>query len=348
MKRTFKIIVLLISIAFMCAGQFAGAVEKNKKYHESWAVSGVETLAISNKFGEIKIKNGGGSQITIDVLVTVEAANENRADELLDKIDVDFSKSGNTVRAVTSMSNNFKSQRRFSIDYVVNVPSDKNLQIENKYGNTIVGKLNAEGKFDIQYGNLTASELTAPAGKNINIMLAYGKASVEKANDLYVEIKYSGMTLGEISDLRLDSKYSSLDIEKGKDLKIDSKYDKFDFESVKSLEATTKYSHIRIEELAKSLRIDAGYGGIKVDEVAPGFELIDITNSYGQISLGLNGAAYTVEARCEYCGINFPEDNFKGDRIKDNNTMEIKGKVGSGGVGAIKISSRYGEIKLED
>ncbi|NQU53628.1 MAG: hypothetical protein HQ522_13925 [Bacteroidetes bacterium] len=341
----FKFITALFIISILSAGVTALAEEKTKEYNETWAASSVQSLEITNKFGEIKVKNEGGSEITIDVVVTVEARDERRADDLLDQIEVEFTKSGSSIKATTTIENNFKSQRKFSIDYVVNIPSDKNLKISNKYGSTIVNSLTGNGDFNIQYGNFSANELK---GASMKILLAYGKANVSSASDLNVEVKYSGMTFGEISNLKIDSKYSSVDIEEGKSIEIASRYDKFDFEEVESVTATTKYSHLRIEELAKNLKIEAGYGSVKVGQVNSGFESISITNSYGQISLGLDDASYNVDASCEYCGISYPEEEFSGDKMKERNTKTIKGKVGSASGGKVYIRSRYGEINLRD
>ena len=46
-------------------------------------------------------------------------------------------------------------------------------------------------------------------------------------------------------------------------------------------------------------------------------------------------------------GISYPEDEFVGDKMKDNNTRTVKGKVGNGNGGNVYIRSRYGEIKLQ-
>jgi len=137
-------------------------------------------------------------------------------------------------------------------------------------------------------------------------------------------------------------------LDKAKDIQTESKYDKLNFGETVSLKADTKYSQIRIASLTRSLIITSGYGGVKVDKVAPDFETIDITNSYGQISIGLNNASYTVDANCEYCGISYPQDRFKGNRMKEDNRYELNGKVGTAGGGNVKISSRYGEIKLNE
>ncbi len=343
MKRAFKLVAAIFVIGILATGTTAFAEEKTKEYHETWAASSVQTLEITNKFGEIKVVNEGGSEITIDVVVTVEARSEKKADDLLDKIEVEFRKSGSTVKAVTSIANNFKSQSEFSIDYVVNIPSDKNLKIANKYGNTIVNSVTGNGYFNIQYGNFSANELL---GEEIKISLAYGNADIVSGRNIEAQVKYSPISFGEIKNLKLESKYSDITIEEGKVIKVDSKYDKLSFEEVESVTANTKYSHLRIEELAKSLKIETGYGSIKVRQVAPDFEFISITNSYGQISLGLDEASYSVDASCNYCVISYPEDEFTGDRIKENNSRTIKGKIGTGTGGKVMVRSRYGDIKL--
>ncbi len=346
MKTTLKITFLLIFALIIGTAFTVEAVEKTKKYHESWSVRDVETLNIINKFGELKFKNEGGPEITIDVVVTVEAANENKANELLDRINVSFSKNGKTVKAETSIEDNFRSQRKFSINYVINVPSDKNLVVSNKYGNTFVNKLNANGNFDIQYGNITANELTATASGKMDILLAYGKGNIETAANLNLISKYSAVSLGTLNDLLLDSKYSSVSFDKGNVLQIESKYDNFNFGKVKSVIANTKYTNIKIGFLASALKIENGYGGIKVNEVGADFESVSINNSYGQISIGLGKLNYTVDANCEYCGISYPADLFKGNKIKDGKLTSINGQVGSGKGGNVVIKSRYGEIKL--
>jgi len=346
--KSIKFIAALFIVSLLAAGTNVRAEEKTKEYNESWSVESVTSLDISNRFGEIRINNEGGSEVTIDVVITVEAANERRVDELLDKIEVQFRKSGATVYAETKIENDFKSQKSFSIDYVINVPADKNLKISNKYGNTIVGQLTANGDFDVKYGNFTAYDLSTPEDGNLSLSLAYGNGNIGQASHLNLDVSYSPITIEEVKSIIVESKYSTLNIEEGGDIKLESKYDKFNFEEIESLTATTKYSQIRIDQLAKSLKVDAGYGGIKVGQVASDFDFITISNSYGQISLGLDDANYTIDASCDYCGISYPEDEFTGDRIKENNSRMVKGKIGTGEGGKVTVKSRYGEIKLDD
>lgn len=346
MKLKFEYFTIVFVWVFLFAGPEISAREKTKRYNESWPVASVQTLEINNKFGEVKITNRGGSEISINVLITVEAPNDSRANELLSKIKVDFEINGDVVKAETFIDNDFKSRNDFSIDYLVNIPSDKNLDISNKYGNTIVNVLSANGSFDIQYGNFIATELNAPVNGKMDVFLAYGKADVSLSNNINVDVKYSTMNFGETGNMKLNSKYTVINLGEARSVEANAKYDTFNFEKTGSLSGNTKYTHIKIDELTATLDIVAGYGGVRVNEVAKGFESISITNSYGQVFLGLRNNSYTLDASCEHCGITYPEDNFVGNQMKENNTGRVIGKVGSESGGNVMVKSRYGQIKL--
>jgi hypothetical protein len=346
MKSKFNFLVVILTFAFLTAN---ADVEKKKEFHQKWATSSVETLNVVNKFGEIKINNNGGPDITVDVVVKVETESESRSEKLLNQIEVSFSKSGNTAKAVTTLEDNFNGPSKFSIDYTINIPADKNLEIDNKYGNTILNELNAHGTFNINYGNLTASKLNGPGSEGINISLGYGKADIETLSDAVVNIRYSRMNIVNSSNLKMESKYSVLSIDELKSLIVDSKYDTYKIEEAGSVSATTKYTQLNIQELKKALKINTGYGAIKVEEVSSGFESIEIENSYGAINLGIgDDVSYDVKANCDYCDIVYNSEKFKGNRISEDHSKSIEGKIGSGASTAkVIVTSRYGGIKLK-
>ncbi|MDX8340084.1 hypothetical protein SLH46_12860 [Draconibacterium sp. IB214405] len=346
--KTLKSITALFFIGLLAIGTTVNAEEKSKVYHEAWLNNEVASLEIDNRFGEVKINNSGGDSVTVHVEITVDAANERKAEEFLDMIEVNIRKSGSLVKAVTDIENNFKSQRKFSIDYEVNIPADKNLKISNKYGNTIVGQLTGNGDFDCKYGNFTAYDLATPKDGSLNLSLAYGNANIGAASYMNIDVSYSPIDIEEAKELKFESKYSNISIEECGTVVLDSKYDKFKCEELESLTADMKYTNIKVEELSKSLKVESGYGSIKVDEVDADFDFIDITNSYGQISLGLDDANYSLDASCDYCGISYPEDDFSGNRIKENHKSTVVGAVGNGTGGKVNVISRYGDIKLDE
>lgn len=343
MKTMFKITTLLILVILIGSGKTGLAIEKTKRFSEKWPASSIEMLKVINKFGEVKFTNSGGPDVTVEVKVTVEANSERKAAEMLDRINVTFSKSGTTAKAETEMSSNYNFNGKFSINYTINIPEDKNLSVSNKYGNVVINRLKGTGEFDIQYGNISAVSLT---GSNTKLNLAYGKGNIDETGNLQTDISYSNITIGTTGNLVLNSKYSGFELNKANDVTAESKYDKLNFGETVSVKADTRYSHLKIGKIAKTMLITSGYGGIKVDKIEPGFESVNVTNSYGQVSLGLNNLSYTVDAKCDYCGISYPQDQFKGNRMKENTSIQIQGKVGNAAGGNVVVKSRYGEIRL--
>jgi hypothetical protein len=128
---------------------------------------------------------------------------------------------------------------------------------------------------------------------------------------------------------------------------LDSKYDNFAIGEITALEGISKYTSYKVGKLTKKLKLESGYGSVKVDQIPAGFESLEVKSSYAQVTLGIEeSAGYEVEASCNYCDIQYPSEKFKGNRMKENTSQSISGKVGSGTPGRVVVESRYGNIKL--
>jgi hypothetical protein len=341
MKQKFNGLVVALAAIF-CVLTTNGE-DFTRKFNKSWTAAEVETLEITNKYGQVKVEDTGGTMVTIDVLVTAEGP-ENRANEVLDDVTIHFDKTGKIASAVTELAKNFRSRGNFSIDYTVNIPADRNLKINNKYGNVILNKLDGNGDFNVSYGNFTAAQLNKPG---IVLNVAYGKADVEMMQNGAVTMSYSKFYLGTGAALNLTSKYSTVNADKLTTLQLNSKYDGFNFGEIGSFDGESKYSNYKIGLINKRLKIATSYGGVKVEHVSAGFELLDVTSSYAQVSLGIDeNASYEVNASCSYCDISYPKEKFKGNRMQENTHQSLDGKISTGGPGKVVVVSKYGNIKL--
>ena len=345
MKLKFKLILTLLLFSVVLV--HATNAEYTKSIKKGWTKSSVTAMKITNKFGEVKINDLGGDSVTIKVLITIDNKSSEKAKELMDKISVDFDKSGGLVTATTEIEENFRNNETFSIDYLVNIPKDRELMISNKYGNLILNELDAKGYFEVNYGSMTAGNMKAPAGNPIKIIVNYGKADLAMINDANLEFKYSKLTADEIVQLTLDSKYSTVNLHKTKNLTLDSKYDGFSIDEIGTLKSISKYTNYKIDLLTENLDLDTGFGSVRINKVDAKFENISITNSYGGINIGLNDLSYKLKADCDYCEVSYPENRYKGNKIKENHKFSLEGNVGTGG-GKVSINSRYGGVKLTE
>lgn len=349
MKSKFRLTFALLVLSTMFVS--ASGAEYTKIIRTSWVKSTVTALKVTNKFGEIKINDLGGDSVTIKVVITVENSSEKRAKEQLEKIQIEFQKTGGLAIAETknvdTRVEEGTTKQSFTIDYLINIPEDRDLEIINRYGNLVINELEAKGTFNVSYGNLTAGKLKSPSGSPVNIEINYGKADIEMINVANMVFKYSKLTAGEVGQLVLDTKYSTVNLHKIKNLTLDSKYDGINIDEVDNLKSVSKYTHYKIGFLTESLNLDTGYGSVRINKVDSKFDNIRIESSYGGINIGLNDLNYKLRADCSYCDVDFPTDRFKGNKIKDNQNLSIQGNVGTGGA-SVSINSRYGGVKLTD
>jgi len=334
------------------------AQEMEKKFHKQYVVEKGTILDLNNKYGTIVIETSETDEVIIDIQVTLRDPNKDRAERLLNYIDVDFSENDERISVSTVIDDKFSFKgwnsvsRRFSINYFVSMPVWLDLELVNRYGDTDLDDISGRVDIDIKYGNLTASNLNRGNEKPLNkITLAYGKGSIEKSDWLDLNLRYvNGFILNTNTALLLDSKYSKIQIGDVSSIVAVVKYDNIDIERLNNIVMDAGYTDIKIGTLSNKLEIEAGYGSLTVDEIPDGFQSLDIKSKYTGISMGIDREAnYRLEANISYGGLKYNEDNFQlRKRIIENNSTEISGIAGKDPEpeSTVRINSSYGAIRL--
>jgi hypothetical protein len=334
------------------------AQEVSKEFNKEYTAGPSTTLDISNKYGDVVVETSDQNQITIYVKVTVEVPGRERAEKLLNYIDVQFSQDGDLIKSKTVIDDKFNfsgwggGSKRFSIDYKVKMPERINFNLSNRYGNSELEKITGLVRLDIKYGNLAADNLARGNDKPINYLsLSYGKADIESAGWLDVTVRYSGdFQIQNCQALLLDSKYSKIKVEEISSVVGETKYDNIQIEKINNLVLDAGYSDINIGELAKKLKFDGGYGNLSVEKIPKGFESLETDSRYIGVKLGIESdASYHLDARLSYGDLKFDEDNFQHQRrIVENNSSETSGIVGkeSSPSAIVKVTASYGSVRL--
>lgn len=356
-RQAFKTGSLLLACLILTSPGLVSQV-LTKEFNKEWTAGAGTTLDINNKYGKVIVETSDQDKITIDVKVTVEFPNRERAQRFLDYINVEFSEDGNLLKARTVIDEKFNfsgwggGARRFSIDYTVNMPSRINFNLVNRYGNSEIEKVDGLVKIDIKYGNLLIEKLTRGNEKPVNaISVAYGKAGIGSAGWIDLIIRYVGdLSIDECQALLLDSKYSKISIDKISSLVAESRYDKLTIDNINNLVLDAGYTDINIGILNKKLKFNGAYGSITVERIPSGFESIETDSRYLGVRLGIDsGANYTLDARTSYGDLKFDEGNFQHQRrIVENTSTEISGVVGkeSSPLAKVYVRSSYGSVKL--
>lgn len=356
----FKLSILLIFVQLLAITTvFARSEELSKNLHKEYKADANTLLIIQNKYGDVDINNWDKDQITIDVIITVDHKNAEKAKELINYINVDFSQNGNQIEAITVIDSKFNkrnsfsfcdNRKEFSIDYKVNIPKNIKLDLNNKYGSVFINEIYGYSKISVKYGNLKINKLSRENTKPLNeVYLAYSNGEIDDCKWLNLTLKYSKLEIEKCKALIAITKYSKLYVDRGSSIVCESKYDVYKIGDISNFVTTSAYTDIDINQISKKLELDNKYGSVSIDYVPKDFEKIEIENEYGNIDIGIDmNASYNLKGYAKYADIDYP-DNGKVSRIKESSSLNVFGIVGtdSNTKSKVNIKTKYGSIDLE-
>ena len=331
------------------------AAEATKEYHKEFTANQNTTLDINSKYGNVVIESWNENRIVIDVKITVNMPNKDRAEQTLGYIDVIFTESSNVVKAVTNFNSRFdgRNNNSVSVDYTIKMPATIALNLENRYGNaTIINGLSGLVKLNVRYGNLKIDRLTRGNEKPWNnITLAYGNGDIETAGWLTLNAQYvTNFKISECTAVLLDSRYSTLNFGNISSIVGESRYGAITIGNIRNLDLDKRYTTTKIETLTNSLKFKSSYGALTINNVPAGFELIDVETRYAAVILGIDdNASYELNGSARYGGIKYNENNFNiRQRIQQNNSLTIAGTMGNetSPKSTVKIDASYSTVTL--
>ncbi len=306
--RSSLFIILLSAIVGL---QLQAEDEFTKKVSKSFDVNKDATLTVKNKFGKVHCENWDKNSISIEVTITVQASNQEKANKYFDKIKIDITGTNSLVTAITSMEDNLfdKGNNELSIDYMIQMPATVNVELNNKFGDIIVSEIGGTSKINLGYGTIDIKKLS---GSTNVLEIEFSDGYIGYIKSANLDLKYSELKVDEIADMNAESKFSELNIGKIDVLTIESGYDDDFIGSVRNIDVEADFSDVEIRNLEQTLTANFDYGELKVKEVGKAFKLIDITNSFSDANIGFNPeASYRINATVKMGDFSYPQDRAK-------------------------------------
>jgi hypothetical protein len=347
--KVFKSKSLLLSLLLIAVVSFSvSAQDAQKTYTETYDISKGVTLSTDTKYSDIEILTWEKDVVDILVEVEVEASSENKAREILEKIEVHISKSGNTISLETDIDNGWSRNVKFEIDITIKAPKYINLDAEVGYGDLFLQEVTGLALLDLKYSNLKAGSLSRGNEKPYNMIdLAYSNGEVDEAGWVEVELSYSDLEINLSRMLFVESKYSKLIGEKAGGIITEGAYDKYYFDEIDSFVAELRYSGLKFEVLNKTLSLESAYTNAKILKLSKDFDEVDASMAYGNIYMDVEeGASYKFEGEAKYGSVNIDADD-KLSKSKENNYVRVWGTVGSNPKSTMNLITKYGNSTIE-
>ncbi len=356
-------LILLLPL-FAIAGNDGETVEK--KISREFSIQTDGRVELHNKYGSMDIAIGSGDKVKVDVLISVTAGSEKKAQEALDRITVDFEEGTNRVRATTEIEDNSGWTNWFNtgkidmdIHYQVLVPADVFLDLSNKYGDIYLETTNRDIMIELAYGNMRLGDINGKLKLDMaysdgsisqigdgELNLSYSDLAMEDGKDITMDIKYTDIQAGTIEDLVLVSAFSGLHSNAVGDMEYTGKYDDIVVEQINRINAQSGYTGIEIQELNGAGKFDMRYGDLKIEDISRNFSRLAINTSYTGVELEFKpDASFTIDAETSYCDIR--HSGLKVSENVEKTTSRIFKASRGSGTGQIVVRMNYGELVIQ-
>ncbi|OCB74541.1 hypothetical protein B0A79_19835 [Flavobacterium piscis] len=349
MKKHYNILILFILIPFLGFSNDDTFISKEKNIKKTYIVNSNAGIDIENKYGNITVSTWDENKIDLDITIKVSGGNENWVNERLNSIDVDINALKSMVSAITNIGNSSLKSRgssnSFEINYVIKIPKNGTVKLNNKYGNITTLTLESTTDISCKYGKIILGKLN---GDSNRIEIGYSQnSSIDYIKSGNIEARYSGIKINESGNLNVDANYTDVSLQEGQNIKCKGNYGSFKFQKINSLVGSSNYVTISIAEVLNNLNIDATYSKINVESMNEKSKNVNINTGYTNIALGYD-ANYSFDF-----DINTRYGSIKNDSSLEvlvseikSNTKRISGYNKKKGQNKVIINSSYGNIIL--
>ncbi|WP_425236955.1 hypothetical protein [Ulvibacterium sp.] len=362
MMDTFYKIRVVLMLLMIC-GHHALAQEKvSKQLSESYEMTNSGELYLENKYGDVTVTGWDRDNVSITVDITVTHRKKENAKNLLDRISLNTREIENFITVTSEIAekstgffakyfnkaNPFDFDRsNVQIDYTIQLPSNAELDITNKFGDIIIGDWSGKLKANVEHGDVWINKDI----NNADVVLKYGKLRTKTVNYGNIRIKNGSLDVEESRDLRINSSGTDIEIDRVSSLEIYSSKDEITIEEVGAVHGDLRFTNMQLNNVDEQINLTMKIADFRVSKVQNPDAVIVIDQESSEVSLTISDFSFKFDATLEEGLLRLPK-SFKNVETKMLNKgqriREITATYGKGLSGEISITGIKGVILLKE
>lgn len=353
----YKIFLYLLLIPFISAGSTGintTKTSKEKTIKKSFNVSSNTTLKVDNSFGNVNIITWDENRVEFDITITVSGNNDDKVEERLEGIDIEFSSSSSMVSAITKIEKNKNSwwnwgkkmNLKMEIDYVIKMPMTNNVDLRNKFGSINLDKLKGSSKIRCDHGKITTKELLSNTN---DISFNHTRDSYfEYIKDGEISTTHSSFTVAKTENLKLRAQHTRSVIEVAENVDYRCSHGSLKVDNVNLIEGNSSHLTTRIGTLFKNADLKTSHGSLKITRIGSKANSIEIESQFTGLSIGYDASFnFNFDLELQFGSLRDSEGfNFINKEV-DRHEKRYQGYYGSKDSGGmVKVSSEHGSVSF--
>ena len=343
-------ILIVLTGLFFLIGMAANAqFSETREFVKRFKIQPETRIDITNKYGRIEVNTWEKDSVVISFKMVINEKKPDKLKKTLDNLDFDISNSQHYLIVKTQVDK-YRSQLEseflkfketilqtngsIRIDMVVWLPDNRELRLENKFGDIILGDYKGEIQINISNGKLKAGDLP----KRTNLDLSFADATIGNLPNATIISNYSDINLKNSGAVRFESKSSTIEIQNSEELNIDSHRDKYRIRLADKIEAAGSFSHFMVNELKGKANFRMSFGSLDMEKIVSSFSNIYVEGRSTDVNLYFNPEAkFNFEITETKTSLNLGREL----KVEDKEVLDSK-------AGKIRHSGYFGKKMKDD
>ncbi len=354
---------LLVVMVILALSHSTTAQEKvTKRIENSFEMNEAGKLQVNNEYGNITVRSWDQNKIEILIDITVTRKKKEDAESFLERVIPDFKVLDNYV-AVTSEIQDKKtgfiakyftnespldfSRSNLKIDYIIQLPSNAELEINNTFGDVVIDGSVGNLKAIVAHGDIWINENI----DNADITIDYGKIKVRSIGYGNLRSKNGDITIDKARDLRINSRGTNIKIENVTTLNIHSNKDEITIGEIGSMKGELKFTTALVKSVSNTINLSTKVSDFKVSGFLKPDPVVFINQESSDISLNISGTSFVFDAVLVEGLLRLPKtfDNINSMLVDDvKKIREIEATYGKNMLGRVSLNGNKGAVVLKE
>ena len=333
-------------------GKLQGKYVKEKTIEKEYDVNSTALLKVNNSYGTLTLTSWNEDRVVIEVNIKTSGNNEDKVQERLNDITVEFEGNQDMVSAKTKFGQKSsswwkwgkKNKISMQVNYTIKLPVKNSVHLSNDYGAIELDRIDGHAKISCDYGRLDIGELR---GRNNELRFDYtSKSQIDYINSAKIIADYSGFSIEKAGSLQINTDYTNAKVGSMDNLEYSSNYGSLEVNEMNNVLGNGDYFNAKLGTVHGNVDINADYGSIKIANMAADAGNVNIQTDYTGIRIGYDpGYSFDFEISAEYAGVKGTDAfDIKVSREKNSDRYYAgyHGQANSGN--QLRITSEYGGI----
>ena len=172
-----RVLIFNLAAALLWSVSALAATDEDKEIRRTFRVNSNVVLDVNTDFASVDIRTWTKNEMDVVITVTASAKSESRKKELLDRVTTSLTEGMDLVKLKAHLEGvSCKGSESITIAVAVQMPVTGSVRGSSEFGNLTLTSLKGPLNIHLQYGNLTAEELSSASN---DCSVEFGNSTIQ-------------------------------------------------------------------------------------------------------------------------------------------------------------------------